>query len=159
MAYATNITTKTVGAITRVNVLFNEKRRAFAIFFFTLVCVTVLYYRIIEVAGDKKMSKMKIYKGVACLEATSPHGGRWWYQPGKLAYTPIRIDDIRRVVAGRVGLKRVLAVPVEWGGQRTMVAINLPRTDVWTLRERGLLPASYKLPDARPVYTPWPQDL
>lgn len=105
------------------------------------------------------MSKQKIYKGVACLEATAPGGERWWYQPGKLAYAPIRIDDIKRIVAGRVGVKRVLAVPVQWGSRRTMVALNLPRTDLWALRERGLLPASYKLPEQPPAYNKWPEEL
>lgn len=106
------------------------------------------------------MAKQKIYKGVACLEATAPGGDLWWYQPNNLAYAPIRIDDIKKVVAGRVGAKRVLAVPVQWGPRRTMVALNLPRTDLWTLKERGLLPPSYKLPaNEPPDYTPWPTEL
>lgn len=106
------------------------------------------------------MAQQKIYKGVACLEATSPEGDRWWYQPGELAYSPVRIDDIKRVVAGRIGLRRVLAVPVQWGSRRTLVALNLPRTDLWTLKERGLLPESYKLPsEEKPAYTEWPEDL
>ena len=105
------------------------------------------------------MSKLKIYKGVACLEATSPGGDRWWYQPGKLAYSPIRIADIKKIVAGRVGVRKVLAVPVAWGSHRTMVALNLPRTDLWTLRDMGLLPPGYKMPNEPPQYTPWPEDL
>ena len=105
------------------------------------------------------MTTQKIYRGVACVEATVPGGGLWWYQPGKLSYAPIRIDGIKRIVSGRIGTKRVLAVPVEWGARRTMIALNLPRTDLWTLKERGLLPENYKLPEKPPTYTPWPEDL
>ena len=106
-----------------------------------------------------KMAQQKIYKGVACLEATAAGGEKWWYQPGNLAYAPIPIADIKRVVAGRIGVKKVLAVPVQWGARRTMVALNLPRTDLWTLKEQGFLPQNYQLPDAPPTYTEWPEEL
>lgn len=102
------------------------------------------------------MSKLKIYKGVVCLEAPSAYGERWWYQPGKLAYTPVKITDIKRLQAGTIGLKKVLVVPVQIGNQHTMVAINLPRSDLWTLQALGMLPSWVKLPDEAPQYTPWP---
>ena len=105
------------------------------------------------------MTTQKIYQGIACVEATVPGGDKWWYQPGNLSYAPILIDDIRRVVSGRIGVKRVLAVPVQLGGRHTMVALNLPRTDLWTLKSRGLLPQNHTLPDTPPQYTPWPERL
>lgn len=104
------------------------------------------------------MSKLKIYQGVVCLEITSPHGALWWYQPGKLAYTPAKIADIRRLQSGTIGVKKVLAVPVQLGHQQTMVAMNLPRSDLWTLKALGMLPAWVTLPDEAPEYTPWPKN-
>lgn len=102
------------------------------------------------------MSKLKIYQGVLCLEAPSPHGHRWWYQPGKLAYTPVRIKDVRRLQSGTIGLKKVLVVPVQVGAQQTMVAVNLPRSDLWTLQTLGMLPRWIPLAEEPPDYTPWP---
>ena len=103
------------------------------------------------------MSKLKIYQGVLCLEAPSPNGHRWWYQPGKLAYTPVKIKDIRRLQSGTIGLKKVLVVPVQMGSQQTMVAVNLPRSDLWTLQALGMLPSWITLPETPPAYAEWPE--
>ncbi len=103
------------------------------------------------------MSKLKIYEGIACLEIESSLGHLWWYQPGKLAYTPVEIKDIKRLVVGKTGRRDVLAVPIQLGSQKTMVALNMPRTDVWTLKQLGLLPPNYKVPAEKPAYTPWPE--
>lgn len=102
------------------------------------------------------MAMVKIYKGYACLEAQTPQGALWWYQPGKLAYSPIPIREIKRVVMGKVGVKKVLAVPVLWGGRETYIALNTPRTDLWTLAQSGLIPEGWPMPQVAPVYTAVP---
>ena len=103
------------------------------------------------------MSKLKIYQGVLCLEAPSPNGERWWYQPGKLAYSPVKISEIRRLQSGTIGVKKVLVVPVQVGSHQTLVAVNLPRSDLWTLKAMGMLPLWINISDEPPEYTPWPE--
>lgn len=102
------------------------------------------------------VSKAKIYEGIVCLEMRTPDGAAWWYQGRSLAYTPARIENIRKVVQGRTGARTVWAVPMEDGYQQVLVAINIPRSDVWTLKRRGLLPDDFELPTPTPTYTPWP---
>lgn len=102
------------------------------------------------------MSKAKIYQGIVCLEITSPNGSQWWYQTGRLAYTPARIANMQKLIKGYVGVRQVWAVPVQAGRTQTMVALNMPRTDVWGLKKAGLLPPDFPLPNTPPVYEPWP---
>tara|TARA_R110000868_G_scaffold218576_2_gene469125 strand:+ start:58173 stop:58526 length:354 start_codon:yes stop_codon:yes gene_type:complete len=105
------------------------------------------------------MTKSKVYKGVACLEIPSPDGGKWWYQVGKLAYTPVLIKEIRAIRTGRLeGTGReVLATALMVGGKEHLVVINLPRTDIVELKARGLWPKDMEAPHHETNYAPWPE--
>lgn len=104
-------------------------------------------------------TKAKVYKGVACLEMFSPDGGKWWYAGGSLAYTPVLISEITALQYGVVqgSGREVLAAPLKMNGREHLVALNLPRTDIITLKARGLWPKSLKAPHETTDYTPWPE--
>lgn len=105
------------------------------------------------------MTKAKVYKGVACLEMSSKDGGKWWYQGGSLAYTPILIREIQVVRTGTLksGGREVIAVPLQMGGNEHLVVLNLPRTDIVELKARGLWPEGFDTPHETTDYTPWPE--
>lgn len=104
-------------------------------------------------------TKAKVYKGVACLEINSPDGGKWWYQGGTLAYTPVLISEMSKlryaVVQG--SRKEVLAAPLRIGNQEHLVVLNLPRTDIIELQARGLWPSGLQAPHQTTQYAPWPE--
>lgn len=104
------------------------------------------------------MSNTKVYKGIICLEIASEKGALWWPQGGRLHYTPMKIQDIKQVVQGTVPgeARKVWAVPLEVQGKPSLVAINLPRSDVWGLKQGRPSLASLPLPEAGPEYQPWP---
>ncbi|MEC8067156.1 MAG: hypothetical protein VXY83_05665 [Pseudomonadota bacterium] len=104
-------------------------------------------------------TKAKVYKGVACLEMPSRDGGKWWYQGGSLAYTPILIREIRVLKTGTLkGQGReVMVVPLKVGNQEHLVVLNLPRTDIVELKARGLWPEDFVAPHLTTNYTPWPE--
>lgn len=104
------------------------------------------------------MSNVKIYKGIICLEIASEKGPLWWPQGGRLHYTPIKIQDIKQLVQGTVSGegRAVWAVPLEVRGKPSLVAINLPRSDIWGLKAVRLLPSDLVLPATSPTYEPWP---
>lgn len=100
------------------------------------------------------MSKVKVYKGIACLEMQSKEGPRWWYQPETLAFTPIPIKMIRRLMWGRVTStgREVLAAEMKIDRKITKVALNIPRTDVQGLKDAGLVPPGFNLPEPTTKY-------
>ena len=104
------------------------------------------------------MTKAKVYKGVACLEITSPDGGKWWYQGGTLAYTPVLIREIKALRTGKLenSGREVLATALSFSGKEHLVVINLPRTDIVDLKARGLWPKGMKAPHEKTDYTRWP---
>lgn len=104
------------------------------------------------------MSNVKLYKGIVCLEIASEKGALWWPQGGRLHYTPMKIADVRQMVQGTVSGegRRVWAVPLEINGKSSLVAVNLPRSDVWGLRQGRPSLAALPLPTATPDYQPWP---
>lgn len=104
------------------------------------------------------MTVSKVYKGVACLEMMSQDGGKWWYQGGSLAYTPVLIKQLNVIqVAVIKGTGReVLAAPLKMGNSEHLVVLNLPRTDIVELKARGLWPKDFKAPHQTTDYTPWP---
>lgn len=105
------------------------------------------------------MTKSKVYKGVACLEIASPDGGKWWYQVGKLVYTPILIKEIKALRTGRLeGTGReVLTTAMQVGGKEHIVVINLPRTDIVELKARGMWPHDLEAPHEITSYTKLPE--
>lgn len=104
------------------------------------------------------MTKAKVYKGVACLEMASKDGGKWWYQGGSLAYTPVLIREIRAIRTGilKGQAREVMVTPLLISGQEHLVVINLPRTDIVELKARGLWPDDFHAPHEKTDYTPWP---
>lgn len=104
------------------------------------------------------MSNVKIYKGIICLEIPSENGPKWWPQGGRLHYTPIKVQDIRQLVQGTVPGegRKIWAVPLEVQGKSSLVAINIPRSDLWALQQARLLPSDLPLPPGSPTYETWP---
>lgn len=104
------------------------------------------------------MSNTKVYKGILCLEVASQNGPKWWPQGGRLHYTPIKIQDVRQLMQGTVPGegRKIWAIPLEIRGKSTLVAINIPRSDIWGLKQAGLLPSDLPLPTTSPTYEPWP---
>lgn len=106
---------------------------------------------------NEPFAKTKIYQGIVCVELRTPEGPQWWYQGAALAFSPVKVASIRRIVRGLVGRKQVWAVPFDDGRTQALAAINLPRSDLWALKAQGLLPADFPLPSPTPpAYTPWP---
>ena len=99
--------------------------------------------------------KFRIYKDIICLETDSPEGGRYWDLGRGLVFRSYHVSQITRVRHGILSgtSREVLAAHVE--GQ--WVAINLPRSDIPSLQERGLMPSDMLLPyDEVEKYTPRP---
>ena len=105
------------------------------------------------------MSNTKVYKGILCLEIASQNGPKWWPQGGRLHYTPIKIQAVRQLMQGTVSGegRKIWAVPLEIQGKSSLVAINLPRSDLWGLKQAGLLPVDLPLPAQSPTYETWPE--
>ena len=107
-------------------------------------------------------AKFKIYQGILCLETDAAngytHGRKWWDWGYDLAYTPMKIEDITRYKVGKlIGSPRtVMAVETQEG----FVAVNLPRTDIFTLQTLGLYPAEIPQPFTQlTTYAPWIEKL
>lgn len=105
------------------------------------------------------MTQAKVYKGVACLEIASRDGGKWWYQGGSLAYTPVLIKEIKAMRTGYIKgkHKEVLVVPLQMGNSEHLVVVNLPRTDIVELKAHGLWPRDLHAPHETTNYEPWPE--
>lgn len=104
------------------------------------------------------MNKAKVYRNIICLEARSRDGGKWWYQGGNLAYTPIHAKEIIQVSFGRIKDtgREVLTTAIDLGGEPQLVAINFVRSDMAALVAYGHLPKDYPV---KPVkYTPYPEN-
>lgn len=105
-------------------------------------------------------AKFKIYQDIVCLEMDTPQniGAKYWDQGYGLAYTPVHLREIKKVRYGIVrGMgesagRRVLAA---WY-QGRWVAINLPRSDVPSLKLRNLFPQDLPEPYTQVFYTPLP---
>jgi len=106
----------------------------------------------------ENVNKVKIYKGVVCLEIPSAYGGKWWYQGGTLAYTPVLAEEVYAMRHGtlRDSRRDVLVVAIKIGGEEKLVAINLPRTDIDALKRRGLWPNAMEKPYKSIHYSEWP---
>lgn len=107
-------------------------------------------------------NKMKIYKGVLCLEIASRVGAKWWYQTPGLAFTPFALSDVPNITQGRiVGTQRhIAALNLMVSGQKRLVAINLPRSDIGGMMRRGLWDDDFPHPGfniENITYTPWPE--
>lgn len=107
----------------------------------------------------QKKPLFKIYKGIVCLEDYAPDGGKWWDVGYGLAFRPYKITDIRQVRYGRLqgsgstAGRQVLAAMVDGG----WVAINLPRSDVPSLKAAKLWPPELVAPYERVErYSEWP---
>ena len=107
-------------------------------------------------------AKFRIYQGIICLEMPSRTGHLWWDQGYQLGYTPYPAIQVDRVQYGVLhGNRRpVLAAQITTAGGRQWVAVNLPRSDVFALKQRGLWHADMVAPyNEKPNYTPWPEKL
>lgn len=106
-------------------------------------------------------SVVPIYKNVICLEVYSKNGAKWWYQGGSLAYTPILISDIKQIAIGKIkGTNRtVYTTAIDFNGVAKMVAINMQRSDVWTMINKKLIPATTTLPRSQANYSQHPEKL
>src|SRR5690606_14999398 len=63
-------------------------------------------------------ANLKVYKDIICLEVPTPHGPKWWWQSGNLAYTPCHISLIQEVKQATVSNKgNMLTVPVRIDGR------------------------------------------
>ncbi len=104
------------------------------------------------------MNKAKVYRNIICLEAQSRDGGKWWYQGGSLAYTPIHAKELIQVSFGRIKDtgRQVLTTAIDLGGRPQLVAINFARSDMAALVAYGHLPKDYPV---EPVtYSPYPEN-
>lgn len=108
-------------------------------------------------------AKFRIYKDVICLETDTPQnvGARFWDQGFGLAFTPVNIREITKVRYGIVrgsgdtAGRRVLAANVQ--GQ--WIAINMPRSDIPALQQRGFWPQDITPPYDSVHYTQLPHTL
>lgn len=97
----------------------------------------------------------RIYEGMACLELESRDGGKWWDQGMSLGYTAVPIRHIPKVRYGMIMGEGRYVLAAFWEGQ--WVAINLPRSDVFALKAKGLWPDGLAAPyDTIDHYTPPP---
>lgn len=100
---------------------------------------------------------LKVYKDIICLEIHTPHGGKWWWQSGNLAYTPCHISLVREVQSTATTHKgKVLAVPVRINGRTVLVAVNVPRSDMAALEHYGRIEKGSVRYTPPASYTPWP---
>lgn len=104
--------------------------------------------------------KTKIYRDIICIEAPSRTGGKWWYQVGELAYSPMHVNSVRGVKYGTLTTNRkpIAVVHAVIDGRLQMVAINTMRTDVPALVRRGMWPQELPVPFENPVYTAHPEN-
>lgn len=101
--------------------------------------------------------KFRIYKDVVCLEIESREGARYWDVGHGLDFRPCHISRITRVRHGVLSGTPREVVAADIDGQ--WVVINLPRSDIPALAERGLIPADMLLPfDTVEKYTPKPDE-
>lgn len=107
-------------------------------------------------------AKFRIYEGIVCVEMPSRTGHMWWDQGYQLGYTPLPVQRIGKIQYGVLhGNRRpVLAAHIMTGGGMQWVAVNLPRSDTFALKSRGLWSAEIEEPySEKPKYTPWPEKL
>lgn len=103
----------------------------------------------------------KIYKDVVCLEVISANGPKWWYQGYSMSYSPFPVKALRQVAQGVIkqGNRKVFTTAIDIGGTPRVVAINMQRSDVWSMIKRGLVPANTPLPRNTPDYSNNPEKL
>lgn len=99
-----------------------------------------------------------MYKDIICLEIRTPHGGKWWWQSGSLAYTPCHIGLVREVKHASVtGKGNMITVPVHIDGRTVLVAVNVPRSDIAALERYGLIQKGSVRYSPPAAYAPWPE--
>ena len=104
-------------------------------------------------------AKFRIYRGIICLETHYQRAHLWWDQGFGLDYCPYRIDSIQKLQFGHLeGTNQpFLAVNIPGTG---LVAINLPRSDIFGLEERIKWPKGLRKPySIKPNYTNWPEKI
>jgi hypothetical protein len=103
--------------------------------------------------------KLKVYENIICLEMETPESAGWWYMGGSLVYTPVHIDDVKKVryVILEGTRKPLLVVVTKIGGLERMAAINLPRSDTKALQRKGFWHERIKDPYEEITYSPTPQ--
>jgi len=103
-------------------------------------------------------ANLKVYKDIICLEVPTPHGPKWWWQSGNLAYTPCHISLIQEVKQATVSNKgNMLTVPVRIDGRTVLVAINVARSDIAALENYNRIPRGSVRYTPPQQYTPWPE--
>ena len=110
--------------------------------------------------------KFKIYKGVICLEMPSRTGGIWWYQGMGLGFTPWKIEGITQIKytrlhgAGHTAGRETMVAHIPIAGVMQWVAVNLPRSDIPALKQRGLWHESIEAPyDSVAQYADYPESI
>lgn len=104
-----------------------------------------------------RINKLPIYKGVACVEVASAHGGRWWYAGGGLSYSPLLVSDIQSIKQVRIISMGEDRVVVRVATRVEQLAVNLARSDIAAFMAKGWWSAQYLQPPFDAIeYTPWP---
>lgn len=106
-------------------------------------------------------AQTKIYKDIICLEVISANGPKWWYQGYSMSYSPFPLKNIRQIAKGRLkqGNRLVYTTAIDIAGKPRVVAINMQRSDVWGMINRGLIPANTPLPRAQANYSQNPEKI